>query len=108
VITGHNPAAGQAIGPKHVVAPEGVDGPDDDDVATLYRADSALMMPMVAMDGGSYQRIRLEEGHELAAGGNGVSGHDETSENTRATWEQDVGTVPTPGEVPVPLGVECP
>ena len=34
-----------------------------------------------------YSRIGIEESNELATGGNGISGHDETSENFRESWE---------------------
>lgn len=37
-----------------------------------------------------------------------MDGHDETSEDAGMTWEQEVGTVPTPGEVPEWLVVDCP
>ena len=34
-----------------------------------------------------YSRIGIEESNELVTGGNGISGHDETSENFRESWE---------------------
>ena len=36
---------------------------------------------------------------------NRIAGHDETSEDTRMTWEQVVGTTPTPGSVLASLAV---
>jgi len=82
-----------------------VDGPDPDDRASEYAADGAQMAPMAfrATNGGSYQRIALEAGHEPRGGdGNGVDGHDETSEDTAATWGQE-DAPPTPGEVAAAL-----
>ncbi len=37
--------------------------------------------------GESFARLSAEEGTETATGGNGISGHDETSENLGTTWE---------------------
>jgi hypothetical protein len=48
--------------------------------------------------GQSTKRIANEAGHE-AAGGNGITGHDETSEHTELTWDTSFGA-PTPGAVP--------
>ena len=45
-------------------------------------------------DGDSWQRADLLEGSETETGGNGVSGHDETSENLSDTWGE---TAATPG-----------
>ena len=53
----------------------------------------------------SYKRIALEGLNEIP-GANGEFGHDETSEDTRATWEQTYSP-PTPGEVhPSLLGTQ--
>lgn len=47
----------------------------------------------------SYQRIQGDEGTETVTDGNGITGHDETSENLSATWaEQPIN----PGEVNPP------
>ncbi len=43
----------------------------------------------------SMQRVDLTEGNEVKTGGNGISGHDETSEDVSATWT--VGPF-TPGQ----------
>ena len=42
----------------------------------------------------TFQRIDMDEGTETLTGGNGVTGHDETSENLSVTWLQ---ADPTPG-----------
>ncbi|MBN2497189.1 MAG: lamin tail domain-containing protein [Deltaproteobacteria bacterium] len=44
--------------------------------------------------GQSWQRSDLSEGAEVKTGGNGISGHDETSEDLSTTW---TAAVPTPG-----------
>jgi hypothetical protein len=50
--------------------------------------------------GQSTKRIALEDGHETQTGaGNGITGHDETSEHTDVTWDTSF-TAPTPGRVP--------
>jgi uncharacterized protein len=81
-----------------------VDGPDPDDRASSYVPDGAQMTAMLfrATNGGSYQRIALESGHEPRAGGNGPDGHDESSEDTSATWGQ-ADAPPTPGAVTTAL-----
>lgn len=113
VVAGDLPGDGDQVVSKQTIAPEGVDGPDGDDVATAYRADAATIPAALRRDAGitassgAYQRIALEDGFEIELGGNGVGGHDETSEDTLMTWEQETGSVPTPGEVPDSLRVPC-
>jgi hypothetical protein len=109
VIAGEAPVAGHQLVPKQVLSPEGVDGPDGDATASRYRDDEATLPVMEARDAnsGSYARIVFEDVFEIADGGNGVVGHDETSEDTRITWEQDVGSSPTPGEIGASLEVDC-
>ena len=69
-------------------------------------------MTAVASGGDSYKRLYLEGSLEVACGGNGITGHDETTENIAITW--DGSGVPftdaTPGEAPAlgnPAG-QCP
>lgn len=50
----------------------------------------------------STKRIALETGHETQTGGNGLTGDDETSENTATTWDTTY-TAPTPGTVPAAI-----
>jgi uncharacterized protein len=53
--------------------------------------------------GVSTKRILPETGHETQAGvGNGITGDDETSEDTSVTWDSTF-TAPTPGTVPAGL-----
>ncbi len=42
----------------------------------------------------TFQRVDMDEGTEILSGGNGITGHDETSENLSVTWLQGA---PTPG-----------
>ena len=44
--------------------------------------------------GQSFQRAELTEGAEIGSGGNGITGHDETSEDLNSTWTT---AAPTPG-----------
>ena len=80
------------------------DGPDADATASQYAPDASLMTSMSfrASNAGSYQRVAREEDHEARGDGNGIDGHDETSEDTLATWGQ-ADAAPTPGEVAAAL-----
>jgi len=79
-----------------------VDGPDDNAMAETYLPDAVSMLAMAARHSGTYRRIAREEEHEASSGGNGVGGHDETSEDTRVTWEQVNNTPPSPGVIEFP------
>jgi hypothetical protein len=78
-----------------------VDGPDPDRRASSYSPDIATMpsMSFRSGDDSSYQRIGPEGDEEQVGDGNGVAGHDETSEQTLTTWGQ-TSAAPTPGVVP--------
>lgn len=91
------PTATNAIGDKTGVT---VDGPDVGTDTSQYLAD-AFTMPQQASDPGSgvsTKRIRLETGFQLASGGNGLDGSDETSENILLTWDSTF-SAPDPGSV---------
>lgn len=109
VVAGEAPGDGHQLVAKQLLAPRGVDGPDGDDSLTPYLPDDASLPAMRARDAttGSYHRIAFEGEFEAASGGNGMEGHDETSEDTRNTWEQEPDTPPTPGELPAELSVSC-
>jgi hypothetical protein len=108
VVAGDAPTTRHELLAKQVLAPRGVDGPDEGDAPTAYLPDGASLPAMQARDTeGSYERIAFEGEYEAASGGNGLEGHDETSEDTRNTWEEEPGTMPTPGEVPESLSVSC-
>lgn len=97
VIAGNAPSAANSP-----IAKQPVDGPDADAIATAYAPDAMTItdMPADAAGAQTYKRIALEDGHELHAGnGNGITGHDETSEDLRATWDTTY-TPGTPGEIP--------
>lgn len=88
------PSATNDIGNKTGVT---VDGPDADTITSTYANESASMPQMLndAGFGTSAKRIALEIGQEVA-GGNGLNGDDETSENITVTWSSP-HTAPDPG-----------
>ena len=67
------------------------DGPDADSDVTAYLPDTAIAAQIPVATGAhafgnSWQRDDLTEGNEIMAGGNGLTGHDETSEDLDVTW----------------------
>jgi predicted extracellular nuclease len=77
-----------------------VDGPDAGTTASTYLSDTAVASQDVVAtgshaSGSAFQRVDLTEGTETGIGGNGVDGHDETSEDLSITWSS--GDPPTPG-----------
>lgn len=82
-----------------------LDGPDADVTSTAYKTDARTLTAQASAppSGRSTKRIALETGYELQTGaGNGLTGDDETSENTAMTWDTAF-TVPTPGAIPTGL-----
>jgi len=88
------------------IAKSPIDGPDLDTTATAYAADALTIQDMESDTDDSsgrqsYKRIAAEAGHEVASGGNGIGGHDETSEQARTTWDSHIDpgsyTAATPG-----------
>lgn len=76
-----------------------IDGPDADANVSAYLNDTSIASQAVLDQsqhavGNSWQRVDATEGSELAVGGNGLDGADETSEPFRLTW----------GEGPVSAG----
>lgn len=84
----------------------GIDGPDADAVPSVYLPDTATLQVQTSSPGIGYstKRILSEEGYEIEAGGNGITGNDETSENTLVTWDS-IFTAPTPGYCELATGV---
>jgi Lamin Tail Domain len=83
-----------------------VDGPDVDTIATAYSTDANTLPSQTAPGSGkSTKRLALEStAVETQTGaGNGVAGHDETSELLNTTWDMAAYTIPTPGQVPMAL-----
>ncbi|GAA4816211.1 hypothetical protein GCM10011365_00950 [Marinicella pacifica] len=85
-----------------------IDGPDADGTPTSYLDDTDITSQAVVSasshaSGMSWQRSDMNEGNETKTGGNGISGHDETSEDTNNTFFEDT---PTPnaaaGNPPAP------
>ncbi len=81
-----------------------IDGPDADNTPSTYLNDTAIaqQISLSAAEphspGESSQRLDLVESGETAAGGNGIYGHDETSENLPASFSSGS---PNPGTGPV-------
>lgn len=78
-----------------------LDGPDAGSTPTPYLNDTpAASQSSISLGahaiGESYQRTSMTETGEVASGGNGLAGHDETSEDLAATW---VEATPTPGYI---------
>jgi hypothetical protein len=94
------PSGSNALSDKSGVA---VDGPDTDAIASPYAEEAFAITSQAGTpgDGSSTHRIALEQGHEQQPGnGNGVTGDDETSEETPVTWDAPPFGPPTPGAVP--------
>ncbi len=73
-----------------------IDGPDADTLTTSYQTDAlATHFNFIVVD--AMVRKTPEEVFELNTGGNGLSGHDETSENLTASFEGVTNTHITPG-----------
>jgi len=73
-----------------------VDGPDGDTDQSPYLAD-AFTMGVASSDPGSGESVKrvLTEGpSELDADGNGLTGHDETSEDIVVTWDSEFEYIP--------------
>ncbi len=96
------PSADNGIGDKTGLE---VDGPDAGAAPSTYAPDRRTMPPQPAAPGAarSTKRLRLEGLFEAVGGGNGVTGDDETSEETQFTWDSsflaaDPGSCPLPPE----------
>lgn len=76
-----------------------IDGPDADLIPASYFTDTETFQQKVIRtsshaDGLSWQRTDIQEGNEIKIGGNGISGHDETSEDFYMSWGEGQ---PSPG-----------
>ena len=85
---------------------QATDGPDADATATFYQPDTAPALQDLAFPGQhdfglTVTRVDFNEGNETLTGGNGILGHDETSENYSATW---LGNTPHSIGSPGPFG----
>ena len=68
-----------------------IDGPDAGADSSGYLADTDIVAQRTVSStahafGNSFQRLSADEGTEVAIGGNGQTGHNETSEQLNATW----------------------
>jgi hypothetical protein len=104
VLAGNAPSAGNAPIAKAPLA-----GADGGTATTAYAADALTIQDMesdidtTANAAASYKRVSLETS-ETSTGGNGITGHDETSEPARTTWDSrssgTMYTAATPGVIP--------
>jgi hypothetical protein len=97
------PTAANQLANKGGVA---IDGPDADAITAAYATDANTLPSQTApASGRSTKRVALESAtvEVQTGGGNGVSGHDETSEMLGMTWDTTGYTLPTPGTVPAAL-----
>ncbi len=96
------PSAGDDLQSKSGL---GFDGPDRDDQPTFY-LNEVITMPVMTLNAGagfSYKRRFLEGTTEQQCGGNGLTGHQEMSENIAITWDgsgSNAFTAPTPATGP--------
>lgn len=95
------PSAANGIVDKSGVS---LDGPDGDASGTPYKPDARTLsaQPTAPGSGKSTKRLAQESGFQSGSAGNGVTGEDETTENTSMTWDTTY-SVPTPGSVPAGL-----
>ncbi len=80
-----------------------VDGPDADEAPSTYAADTAVAQQHTAAStpptfGRALARRTFAEDGEVVAGGNGLTGHDETSENLPVSWQ--IATSQNPARPP--------
>lgn len=80
-----------------------IDGPDADEEGSAYPADTPVTEQVAISglphaQGGSYRRRGVDEEGEATAGGNGATGHRETSEPLAMTWSGELP--PTPAAAP--------
>ncbi|MEZ5473047.1 MAG: endonuclease [Marinicella sp.] len=85
-----------------------IDGPDAGTDTSAYLNDTAISSQVVIgtgahASGSSWQRIDLTEGAEVQTGGNGISGSDETSENTDFTFGTDTPTPNAASNITPPI-----
>jgi hypothetical protein len=82
-----------------------MDGPDLNTDSTQYLPDTPIISQLSApnhVSGFSVHRIDYAEGAQVAAGGNGVTGADETSEDLNNTFTNNSLPSPNAGIIPPP------
>jgi hypothetical protein len=100
VVTGNAPSVDNSP-----IQKAAVDGPDPNLQDSSYATDALTIGDMAADASGkkTFKRILLEDTNEQQTGaGNGITGHDETSEQIGVTWDTAL-TNGTPGTVPASL-----
>lgn len=102
ILLAGSPTVGNSLIDKSGTA---FDGPDANSETSRYATDARTIIGQASTpsSGRSTKRVSLEVTHEVQLGaGNGLTGDDETSEDTSVTWDTG-GTNPTPGAVPAAL-----
>lgn len=91
-----NASGPNAYAPKSLIT---VDGPDVDGDASAYanEAGSQANLTVNASAPANMVRTTTEETDEVATGGNGLTGHDETTESISVTWVGTADSAATPG-----------
>ena len=105
MVNAGQPAAANAIS-QNSKAGQAIDGPDGDVLTTAYPANAYTMGNMTfagAIGTTANRKPDKDEGTEAVVNGSGITGDDETSENTGATWLALAPTPGVPGIVPVVL-----
>jgi hypothetical protein len=74
-----------------------VDGPDADATASTYLTDAGLNAFNYTGSVTALKRVSADEATELSANGNGITGHDETSENLHASFASVTAASLKPG-----------
>jgi len=103
ILLAGSPSAGNSLIDKSGIL---LDGPDADAQTSAYAIDANTLTIQAGTPGPSRstKRIGIEVGHETQEGvGNGLDGHDETTESSAATWDSVAFSIPTPGAVPPAL-----
>lgn len=81
-----------------------IDGPDADTIESTYQLDTTPAAQSLAANGQhlfgrTVTRTDYREGTETRTAGNGITGHNETSENYAATWLMDTQpSIGSPGD----------
>jgi len=96
-----NPSTANGIVDKSGVS---IDGPDGGSVPSMYATDARTLAGQGSSPGVSVstKRVGLETGEVQNGTGNGLTGDDETTENTAMSWDTSY-SAPTPGVVPAAL-----
>lgn len=74
-----------------------IDGPDADSVASTYANDAGPTAPVYTGSIVVLKRVIADESNEVSTGGNGITGHDETTENLHTSYASVPQAALSPG-----------